>query len=377
MDDIKLKKNIEYFRNTMPYKQEPYSKKTWGNKLHSLCSYQGKLKPSIAYWLINLFTEEGDIVLDPLGGVATIPLEACLQGREGITNDISPFAATVGAAKVSLPKRNDLEYELEKIRVAMETIKLDEKDMEEANFGLNSEVKDYFHPDTLIELLKIRKYLLINWEWSDAQNFIRANLLHILHGNRPYALSRLSHSLTPFSPKGDYIYKPVYEKLVERIDKSYNCEITEKFKRGKYFYGSYELLPNKLNKKVDVIITSPPFVGMRFDRPNWMRLWLCGWNNEDFLKTSLSSLDRKQSQDWDVYITFFKTCHNVIKDDGLLVLHLGGSKKYDMVTELILRSKSYFELIDIVSEDVSGNEKHGIKDKGTTNSHKYIFMKKI
>lgn len=377
MDNIKLENNIEYFKNTMPYKQEPFSKRSWGNKLHSLCSYQGKLKPAIAYWLIKLFTEEGDVVLDPLGGVATIPLEACFQGRIGITNDISPFAATVGAAKVSLPKRVDLDYELEKIKIAIDTMQLDEKDIEEANFGLNSEVKNYFHEDTLMELLKVRKYLLNNWKWDDAQNFIRANLLHILHGNRPYALSRLSHSITPFSPKGEFIYKSVYEKLVDRVNKSYSYEIPKEFKTGQYFYGSYENLTNKLNRKVDTIITSPPFVGMRFDRPNWMRLWLCGWNNEDFLKTSLTSLDRMQKQSWDVYNTFFKVCHDVIKDDGLLILHLGGSKKYDMVTELISRGKSYFSLIDIVSEDVSDSENHGLKDKGATSSHEYIFMRKI
>ena len=31
----------------LPYCQPPYSKKNWGNPNHSLCSYQGKLNPSL------------------------------------------------------------------------------------------------------------------------------------------------------------------------------------------------------------------------------------------------------------------------------------------------------------------------------------------
>lgn len=38
-------------------------------------------------------------------------------------------------------------------------------------------------------------------------------LMHILHGNRPYALSRKSHPITPYAPTGDYIYKALLGNL--------------------------------------------------------------------------------------------------------------------------------------------------------------------
>lgn len=60
-----------------------------------------------------------------------------------------------------------------------------------------------------------------------------------------------------------------------------------------------------------------------------------------------------------------------------MILHLGGSKKYDMVSELAVRTKDYFKIVDIVYEDVSNTEKHGVKDKGTTDKHIFVFMKKI
>ena len=63
----------------LPYRQEPYSKKNWGNPNHSLCSYQGKLKPSIANFLVQTFVPPKGRVLDPFSGVGTIPFEAALN----------------------------------------------------------------------------------------------------------------------------------------------------------------------------------------------------------------------------------------------------------------------------------------------------------
>src|SRR5882724_3983511 len=83
-----LKATIAKFADDLPYRREPYSSRSWGHPLHSLCCYQGKLKPAVAFALVNLFTNEGMRVLDPLGGVGTVAFEACLHGRDGITNDL-------------------------------------------------------------------------------------------------------------------------------------------------------------------------------------------------------------------------------------------------------------------------------------------------
>ena len=76
------------FMDDLPYKKSPFNGRNWGHAWHSLCSYHGKLKPAIAHFLISYFTKPGDIVLDPLCGVGTIPFEACLQGRVGVGNDL-------------------------------------------------------------------------------------------------------------------------------------------------------------------------------------------------------------------------------------------------------------------------------------------------
>jgi len=55
----------EQFKQTLPHQIGPMAARNWGNPLHSLCSYQGKLKPSIAWHLVNVFVPPHGRVLDP------------------------------------------------------------------------------------------------------------------------------------------------------------------------------------------------------------------------------------------------------------------------------------------------------------------------
>jgi hypothetical protein len=45
-----------------------------------------------------------------------------------------------------------------------------------------------------------------------------------------------------------------------------------------------------------------------------------------------------------------------------------------MVRRLAELAAERFDVVDVVAEDVSEVERHGITDKGMTTSHNYIFM---
>lgn len=373
---LPIREAINYFRKNFPYKAEPYSKKSWGHPLHSLCSYQGKLKPALAHWLVSIFSERGMSVLDPLGGVGTIGFEACLQGRKGISNDLSPLASVIAKGKLDPPSLHDALTALDEFKNQLSEIELTEDDYEAANFGLNAKVKDYFHPDTLREILKARKLYLNKSELTSTSAFIKACLLHILHGNRPYALSRTSHPLTPYNPRGEFEYKALVQKLEERIRRILAEPLPDSFIPGEAFNDNFRNLRKHITSPVDRVITSPPFIGMRFDRPNWMRLWFCGWQARDFHATHEHFLERQQMKSLDVYSEFFDVCADLLKDAGVLIVHVGGSSKYDMLTKLIDLSAGRFAFLETVSECVADVERHGIRDKGTTSIHHYIFLEK-
>jgi len=371
----------KFFIEKMPYKQAPYSGRNWGHPWHSLCSYHGKLKPAIAHFLIEQFTELGDIIVDPLGGVGTIPLEACLQGRIGIGNDLSELAFTISKAKLEKPEYNDCITVLKEVDNYISAHKKSDRITELSDkyfdFGYNGKLPAYFHEDTFAEILCAREYFVPRiQDFSAAEAMVFSCLLHILHGNRPYALSRNSHPLTPYAPTGEFIYKNVTEHLKNKLDISYAKGDFSTYCKGRSILGDYNSLSGT-DIKADAVICSPPFAdSIRFYMQNWMRLWLCGWEVEDYKNAENRFLDQKQKKDFDIYKSFFSMCYDILNPNGKVILHLGKTDKVDMAEELSKRAAPFFYEVFRGSENVQEIEKHGIKDKGATVEHQYLFLMK-
>src|SRR3972149_2402283 len=110
-DRQRLESAIERLR-PLPYRRPPFSSRAWGHPFHSLISYPSKLKPSIAHFLVSLFSQPGEVVLDPFSGVGTVPFEACTQGRPGIGSDLSPIAYHATRAKVDPPPLDVIKSQL-------------------------------------------------------------------------------------------------------------------------------------------------------------------------------------------------------------------------------------------------------------------------
>jgi len=90
----------------------------WGHRLHSMCSYMAMFPPTIPHYFIQRLTQPGDIVLDPFSGRGTTPLQACLEGRVGVGNDLNPLAYVLTAAKVDPPEGSELARRLDELEEA-------------------------------------------------------------------------------------------------------------------------------------------------------------------------------------------------------------------------------------------------------------------
>lgn len=382
MTDKEFEIKAKEFINDPIYKQVPYSSRNWGHEWHSLCSYQGKLKPAIAFSLIESFTKKGDLVLDPLSGVGTIPFEASLNGRIGIGNDLSELAYAVTYSKLKKPNYESVLLILEDLNEYIEQNKRNitsYSDLPYYDWGFNGKLGEYYHLDTFQEIILAREYFLINkkiYNRNSSFTFVLSATMHVLHGNRPYALSRNSHPLTPYKPSGDFIYKNLVTHVKNKIDKSYRKVDFSNFVEGDSFNMDYTLLSEKVSN-VDWIITSPPFTNsIKFYINNWLRLWFAGWEPDTFKDADNKFLDGLQEESLSIYTDFFRTMSILLKDDGKMILHLGKTKKTDMAKELAEYSKEYFDVIFSGDEDVSNLDKHGIKDKGATFIHQYLFLRK-
>lgn len=373
LDDLRVA--AQEFERSLPHQQAPFSSRNWGHPLHSLCSYQGKLKPAIAHFLVTQFTKPGDVVLDPMSGAGTIPLEAFLNGRCAFANDLQELGYTLSSAKVGRPNRSKVIDELENL-LSFVDLNYQEQDIENfGGFGFNGKLSEYFEGRTFREVAAARGYIQTNKCDSVERALVYSSLLHILHGNRPYALSRRSHPVTPLKPTGDFEYRDMRSRLSEKVSRAMSSYDDGRLLEGKSTFGCFEYLDYR--ETVDAVITSPPFAAStRFYIANWLRLWMSGWNPEDFSDKKERFVEHRQKTSFDVYASFFEKCNQWLKPNGIVIMHLGKTKKHDMAKELIAQCGAYFEVAHQFDEDVVGHEKFGLKDQGATKAHQYLFLVK-
>jgi len=371
-----LAERAENFCSTAPHRLGEYARRDWGGPLHSLCSYQGKLKPAIAHFLVTWFTSPGDRVLDPLAGVGTIPLEARRCGRIGLASDLSPLADAVCRAKLEPVDEQEVWAALAELELFLKEHDGDELSTEDMQFGLNGPIRDYFHPDTLREVLHARTYFNHGHctASSISRDVLRSSLLHILHGNRPYALSRRSHPVTPFAPTGPAIYRPVAGALHERLRRvlPHLLELGRHAPDGSAHLSDFRSL--QLEEPVDAVITSPPFSrSLRFWSSNWMRMWFAGWSPSDFRSEPDKYLEVEQRKHFGAYSEFAVSMHRLLRPGGLLVMHLGETATLNMAESITPLLGPYFHVKFTGRESVTDTESHGLTDKGATVAHWYLF----
>jgi len=376
IDLPRWKRQWSTFKKTLPHQSGDYAKRNWGNPLHSLCSYQGKMKPSLAKHLVDAFTRPGDIMLDPFGGVGTIPFEAAMAGVKSWSFDISPAAVPIATAKLMPASASACQAVVaalaEHLRVA--TVKKAER-TDAASIRFNGALPDYFHESTFEEILKARTYFHDNPPSTPAAALVFSSLLHVLHGNRPYALSRRSHPITPFAPTGEAEYKSLIEKVQEKVERALAVERSKDFVPGEaLFQDATTPWPIEVDN-IDAVITSPPFFdSTRFYLANWMRLWFAGWTAEDFKRRPFAFVDERQKQDFSVYRPIIRQARERLKPGGVCVFHLGKSKKCDMAAEIEKVGRQWFARSEVFSENVEHCESHGIRDKGTVVEHHYLVL---
>ena len=366
----------ESFKKTLPHQAGAFAKRNWGHPLHSLCSYQGKMKPSLAAHLVQTFVQPGGRMLDPFSGVGTLAFEASLNGVEAWAFDISPPAVHITAGKVERADTASCKALVQRLGdYIIENKPTKAEFASAASIRFNGPLPSYFHPKTLNEILLARRFFQQHSPSNGSESLVLASLLHILHGNRPYALSRRSHPITPFAPTGPTEYRALIPRLLDKVERSVATPLPNHFVAGHAAEQDVtEWWPASV-QDLDAVVTSPPFfASTRFHAGNWMRLWFTGWEAEDFRVQPASFVDERQKRGFNVYEPVFRQCRERLKRSGVVVLHLGGSRKCDMAEELSRVARPWFQVADTYVESVAHCERHGIRDKGTTASHQYLVL---
>ena len=290
---------------------------------HQLAPYVGKLKSGMVRVLLEEFTKEGDVVLDPFCGSGVVPLEAALLGRNAVDNDLNPYAYVLTMGKLFPPRSLD-----EALGRARElTDRVETEAPEEDLSGVPKWVKDFFHPRTVREVVSAFRILRKQKDY-----FLMSCLLGILHHVRPGFLSYPASHLTPYLRKkmyprdkfpGMYTYRDLRSRLLAKVERAFsrppNMEVFLETKR-RVFQENAMALPLQA-REVDAIISSPPYFGaLDYGRDNRLRLWFLGLEDYKVLERTLTANDG-------VYVPQMKRCllemMRVLRPDGYCVLILG------------------------------------------------------
>jgi methylase of polypeptide subunit release factors len=339
-----------------------------------MCSYQGKLKPAIANALVtSLMPSSPGRLLDPFSGVGTIPLEARLEGHTAFGFDISPAAIAISRAKIEVVDAKRVDREIKALEKWIDSYVGDAGHVK-GSIRFNGPLESYFHADTFREILAARAFFQSNNVKAPERALVLGCLLHILHGNRPYALSRNSHPITPFAPTGETSYRGLIERLRAKTNRVMGAEAPKDTQGAMFDQDATAIWPDEVDH-LNAIITSPPFFdSTRFYSANWMRLWFAGWNAAEFTQKPRDFVEVRQKIDFNVYEPIFRQAAERLVSGGYFALHLGKSVKCDMARELIRVGSKYLRLVDEFAENVDHCESHGIRDKGTVTEHQYVLF---
>ena len=88
---------------------------------HAIHKYPAKFFPELPRWIIQRYSEPGELVLDPFMGSGTTNLEAMLAGRPSVGVDIDPFSRFLAKAKTTPLDRQDLQGAAQRLAEIIDT----------------------------------------------------------------------------------------------------------------------------------------------------------------------------------------------------------------------------------------------------------------
>ncbi len=351
--------------------------------LQQLSPYVGKMKSGMAKVLVDLYSNKGDIVLDPFAGSGVVPLEAALAERRAWANDLSPYAYVLTKGKLDAPANKQIA--VQNARELLEDI-----DRYASSVDLSTVpdwVRDFFHPKTLREVLIAFDILR-----DEGDSFLTACLLGILHHVRPGFLSYPASHLVPYLRTNKYppeqypkmyAYRDVRSRLLAKIERAYRrpyLPVTWDRKSVRVWQTNAMELP-VADGQVDAIISSPPYFGaLDYARDNRLRLWFLGCENWKELDASLTS-------DANSYLSQMAQClvemDRVLKPDGHCVLVLGDVQKNgttkrtaEILGELAAEvTQNRFSTLTIY-DDLIPDERRSRRNTKTTKFERILVMRK-
>jgi SAM-dependent methyltransferase len=275
--NLKLVESVAFERREGAFWSDDAS---YSHSLHGALALPALTSPELVAYFLGLYSQRGDIVLDPFCGSGTTPLEANVQGRIAAYSDVHPMAMKLARAKVDAADITEVTLRLQLCNVR--------RPINLAHF--HDHFKPFFDIDTFRELVNL-KIALKDAQADRVTNFIEFLSLALLHGSSAGFFSVYSSPQVSLSPEEQNTLNikrsqvPDYRAVLPRILRKAATVLRDGVSSGmraaqsKNYVACADArdLSYLASASVALTITTPPLPMMAdpFERM-WLRHWFAG-----------------------------------------------------------------------------------------------------
>jgi hypothetical protein len=301
------------------------------SSLHEV-SYRACFKPQLPRFFIDRLSVEGDSVYDPFMGRGTTLLEAALAKRVPQGNDANPLSQMLLKPRLTPPSIEAVKKRLGEIGW---------KD----NVACPAELLAFYHPDTLLQICSLRRYLInreAGGEIDDVDRWIRMVAINRLTGHSPGFFS--VYTLPPNQAVSVERQLKINEKrkqsptprdvpsLILKKTKTLLKDVSSSEREALLAYGSKSVLtcgqadstPVILDNSISLTVTSPPFLDIvDYKGDNWLRCWFGGIEVDSVKMATMGNLEAWTKAMHSVFIELSR----VTKPGGYVAFEVGEVRK--------------------------------------------------
>jgi DNA modification methylase len=367
LDPIKLLDNIDW--NFKTAKTQYLS--------HTFHPYPARFIPQIPSTFIKIFTKEGETVLDPFVGCGTTLVEAFLNNRNSIGNDLNPLAVLISKVKTTLIDEDKFRYLNTKLSLLNSYIHYRN---EENNIKLPSrKLSKIFTDDVVTKLMAIRRLLqdIRDEGYQDLYDFGRvalsASIWTLIESDKQIDIANL------FTSK---IYSMQKEML-----KMFNS--ISSVPKTKLICGDARKLSLE-NNSIDLIVTSPPYVNaLDYYRIHMYNMLWLDMDFEQFRKDEIGGHShfitnrfRLLSEYLGDMLRSLIEMNRVLKSNKLCVIVVGNSSlEYELIEShkffADMSVKIGFKPIKVFYREIDKTRKYTSKDIGKIDSEYILVLQKV
>ncbi|MDX2083748.1 MAG: DNA methyltransferase [Rickettsiales bacterium] len=365
------------------------SKQRKSSSLHEI-SYRACFKAELPSFFIKMLTKENDVIYDPFAGRGTTPIEAALQKRHIVSNDINPLSQIFTEARLEIPTIENLSTRLKEIKISKK-------------FSDQTDLSMFFEKETLNEILSLKNYLqkkrlsqsedaIDKWIRMIATNRLTGHSTgffsvytlppnQAISAKKQLELNQKNNRQPTYRDTKSIILKKTLS-LIRSVSSEQKLNLKNAKNSAIFLNKSANSTPEILDNSVNLIVTSPPFLDViDYAADNWLRCWFNEINFEE-MQRNISS--HKKIEDWNKFISAcFVEFQRITKPQGYVAFEVGEVKNGKIKLEeevLPIGLNAGFKCVAIIINSQNFTKTSNIwgveNNKKGTNSNRIVLFQK-